>query len=95
MLNDTTTPHLARDAAQRFQGGGWSVTSYDEHYQNVIASTVAYYDPATHGAKRAANALQRQFPEIKRVAPRFAPAPGGDPLPAGPVVVVLTSDYTP
>ncbi|HEY2273146.1 MAG TPA: LytR C-terminal domain-containing protein [Jatrophihabitantaceae bacterium] len=95
VLNDTTTPHLARNAAQRFQGGGWNVTSYDEHYQNVIASTVVYYDPATPGAKRAANALQKQFPDIKRVAPRFAPAAGGDPLPTGPVVVVLTSDYTP
>jgi hypothetical protein len=95
VLNDTTTPHLAREAAQRFEGGGWNVTSYDEHYNNTIASTVVYYDPETRGAKHAANALQHQFPTIKRVAPRFAPAAGGDPLPDGPVVVVLTSDYTP
>jgi hypothetical protein len=88
VLNDTHTPHLARDAAQRFQGGGWSVTSYDENYSNDIASTVAYYDPSVAGAKRAAEALQKQYPTIKRVVPRFAQ------LPAGPIVVVLTTDYS-
>ena len=95
VLNDTSTADLAQQAAQRFEGAGWNVTSYDENYCNEIASTVAYYDPGVAGAKRAAEALQRQFPTIKRVAPRFAPAAGGDPLPSGPVVVVLTTDYTP
>jgi hypothetical protein len=95
ILNDTTTPNLARDASTRFEGGGWNVTTYDENYSNLISSTVAYYDPDVAGAKTAAEALQKQYPTIKRVAPRFAPASGGDPLPAGPIVVVLTSDYSP
>lgn len=94
VVNDTTTPNLARDAAQRFEGGGWNVTTYDESFQNNIASTAAYYDPDVSGAQQAALALQKQYPTIKRVAPRFAPAAGGDPLPDGPVVVVLTSDYS-
>ena len=55
---------------------------------NNIVSTCAYYDPATPGAQAAAQALQTQFPTIKRVVPKFAE------LPAGPVVVVLTSDYS-
>jgi hypothetical protein len=95
VLNDTSTPNLARQAANRFEGGGWNITSFDENYSNVINSTVAYYDPSIAGAQRAAQALQRQYPTIKRVAPRFAPEPGGDPLPPGPVVVVLTDDYAP
>jgi hypothetical protein len=95
VVNDTQTPHLARDAATRFEGGGWNVTTYDETYSNTISSTAAYYDPSVAGAQKAADALQKQYPTIKRVVPRFAPSGGGDPLPAGPVVVVLTSDYSP
>ena len=88
MLNDTTTPHLAHQAAKRFEAAGWTVTSVDEHYVNDIASTVAYYDPTIKGSKKAARALQRQFPTIKRVVERFPE------LPEGPVVVVLTTDYS-
>ena len=89
VLNDTTIANLARDAAARFERGGWRVTSYDENYRNSIISTCAYYDPAVNGAFAAARALQRQFPTIRRVLARFAQ------LPQGPVVVVLTSDYAP
>jgi hypothetical protein len=95
VLSVAGVPNLARDAARRFEGGGWSVTTYDDDYNNSISSTVAYYDPDVPGAKAAALALKKQYPAIKRVAPRFAPEAGGDPLPAGPVVVVLTSDYSP
>jgi len=55
---------------------------------NDIVSTCAYFDPADPGAEAAARALQAQFPTIKRVAPKFAQ------LPAGPIVVVLTRDYS-
>jgi hypothetical protein len=89
VLNNTTTPNLARDAAQRFEAAGWTVTSYDENYHNDILSTAAYYDPSVEGAKEAATALQKQFPTIKRVVPKF------EGLPDGPVVVVLTTDYQP
>ncbi len=87
VLNQTTTTDLAHQAAQRFKHAGWHVTSTQEGYQNDVITTTAYYDPATPGAKRAALALQRQFATIHRVAERFAE------LPAGPVVVVLTTDY--
>jgi hypothetical protein len=88
VLNNTGTSGIGAQAAQRFRSGGWTVTSVDENYQNNIASTVAYYDPSVSGAQRAALALQTQFPAIKRVVEKFAE------LPAGPVVVVLTPDYT-
>jgi hypothetical protein len=93
VLNNTTIPRLAAQAAQQFEAGGWTVTKYD-NYTNAIASTCAYYDPSYPGAKAAAEALRRQYPTIKRVEPRFAPDPGAEPLPDGPVVVVLTPDYS-
>lgn len=88
VLNQTTTPGLAQQAAARFERGGWRVTSSQDGYQNDVITTTAYYDPAVAGAKRAALALQRQFATIHRVAERFTQ------LPAGPVVVVLTTDYS-
>jgi hypothetical protein len=87
VLNNTTTTGLAKQAAQRFESGGWTVTRYD-NYQNSILSTCAYYDPAQPGSKAAAEALQAQYPTIKRVEPKFAE------LPSGPIVVVLTPDYS-
>lgn len=88
VLNTTATSGLGRQAAQRFENGGWTVTRF-AGYQNNIVSTCAYYDPSVAGAKAAAEALQKQYPTIKRVKEKFAE------LPSGPVVVVLTSDYSP
>jgi len=87
VLDTTGNPSLAGTAAARFRAGGWMVTSTDE-LTNDILSTVAYFDPASAGAQQAALQLQQQFPAIKRVVARFAE------LPAGPIVVVLTSDYS-
>lgn len=87
VLNDTTVSRLAAQAADRFRAGGWTVTTVG-NMTNDILSTCAYYDPSTPGAQAAAEALQEQFPTIKRIKPKFAE------LPAGPVVVVLTPDYS-
>ena len=87
VLNNTTISGLAKRAAQRFEDGGWTVTSSGNLTNNII-STCAYYDPDTRGAKAAAMALQAQFPTIKRVEPKFSQ------LPSGPVVVVLTPGYS-
>jgi LytR cell envelope-related transcriptional attenuator len=87
VLNNSTVTGLAQRAAQQFEAGGWTVTHYD-NLQNDIISTCAYYDPSVPHARAAAKALQRQFPGIDRVKPKFAE------LPAGPVVVVLTGDYS-
>ncbi len=88
VLNQTTTPDLAQQAAQRFRSGGWQVSGVQEGYQNDVITTTAYYDPAVPGAQKAAQALARQYPTIHRVAEKFPE------LPAGPVVVVLTTDYS-
>ena len=88
VLNNTTIRGLAQQASARFAAGGWTVTSYG-NYRNDILSTCAYYDPSVSGAQASAQALQAQFPTIKRVLAKFAQ------LPAGPIVVVLTTDYSP
>ena len=87
VLNNTTIRGLAAQAADTFKAGGWTVTSTG-NLTNDIVSTCAYYDPANYAAKAAALALQAQFPAIKRTEPKFAE------LPAGPIVVVLTPDYS-
>ncbi len=87
VLNNTTTTGLAETAKSRFQQGGWTVTSFG-NLDNDILSTCAYYDPSDPVNQQAALALQQQFPAIKRVVPKF------DGLPSGPIVVVLTSDYS-
>ena len=86
VLNQTSTIGLAAKAGATFQAGGWTVSSVGS-LRNDVISTTAYYDPTVAGAQAAAEALQVQFPAIKRVLPKFAE------LPAGPIVVVLTSDY--
>jgi LytR cell envelope-related transcriptional attenuator len=90
VLNNTTTRGIAKQAAQRFTTGGWTVTRYGNLPGNItdVISTCAYYDPSASDAKAAAEALARQYPQIRRVRERFAD------LPAGPVVVVLTPDYS-
>lgn len=88
VLNNTTISGLAAQAAHRFEAGGWTVTRFGNLTNNIL-STVAYYDPSVAKAKPTALALQRQYPTIKRVVPKFPE------LPAGPIVVVLTPDYSP
>ena len=87
VLDNTGRPAVAREATERFERAGWTVTDTST-FDGDILSTAAYYDPATAGARAAAQALQAQFPAIQRVRPKF------DGLPPGPVVVVLTYDYS-
>lgn len=90
VLNVTNINHLAENAAQRFEAGGWTVTKFDS-YTNDILSTAAYYDPDVPGAQTAAQALQAQFPAIKRVVPQFDDLAQFD----SPIVVIVTNDYQP
>jgi hypothetical protein len=87
VLNNSTVAGLAEQAKRDFEQGGWTVTDFG-NLQNDIISTCAYYDPSAPNAKQAAKALQQQFPSIQRVKPKFPELPGG------PIVVVLTGDYT-
>lgn len=94
VVNQSGTADLAHQAAATLRRGGWHVSAVQETFNNDVMTTTAYYDPSVPGAEQAAEALHRQFPGIHRVAERFTPVPGGDSLPPGPVVVVLTDDYT-
>lgn len=86
VLNNTSdTP--ASVAADRFRQAGWTVSDVST-FTGGILSTAAYYDPDVAGADAAASELQQQFPAIHRVKPKF------QGLPEGPIVVVLTSDYS-
>jgi hypothetical protein len=87
VLNNTNQTGLAESAAQQFRAGGWTVTSTGNLVNDII-STCAYYDPSNPAAQAAADALQAQFPAIKRVEPKFSG------LPAGPIIVVLTTGYS-
>jgi hypothetical protein len=87
VLNSTTQTGLAASAAKTFSSGGWTVTSSGNIVNNIL-STCAYYDPSDPQNQVAAEALMAQFPAIKRVVAKFSG------LPAGPIVVVLTSDYS-
>jgi hypothetical protein len=87
VLNNTSTSGLAETAAARFRQGGWTATT-GGNFEGSILSTAAYYDPSVPGAQAAATALQSQFPAIKRVKPRFTG------LPEGPIIVIVTTDYS-
>jgi hypothetical protein len=86
VLNNTSNTS-AGVAADRFSQAGWTVTDTST-FEGDILSTAAYYDPNVAGAQAAATELQQEFPAIHRVKPKF------DGLPDGPIVVVLTSDYS-
>jgi hypothetical protein len=86
VLNNTSqTPGSV--AADRFEKAGWTVTDIST-FSGGILSTAAYYDPDVAGAAAAAEELQREFPAIHRVKQKF------QGLPEGPIVVVLTGDYS-
>jgi hypothetical protein len=87
VLNNSFVHGLARRASRQFEAGGWTVTQ-TANLQNDIISTCAYFDPSDPSAKAAAQALRQQFSGIQRVEPKFPE------LPSGPVVVVLTGDYS-
>jgi len=87
VLNNSGRSGLALTAADRFRSAGWTVTSTGD-FTGGIVSTAAYYDPNIPGAQAAAESLQRQFPAIHRVKAKFTG------LPEGPIVVVLTTDYS-
>lgn len=86
VLNNTTVQGLAGTAGADLTAAGWTVTATD-NYTNNIESTAAYYDPSDPANQAAATQLQKEFPWIVRVVPRFAE------LPASPIVLVLTAAY--
>ncbi|MCU1589227.1 MAG: hypothetical protein JWP11_483 [Frankiales bacterium] len=83
VLNNSNVNQLAKRAAARYQAGGWPI-KLTGAFRGRIPVTTVYYEP---GQQASAVALQKQFPAIERVRPRFAGLPGSG------LTVVLTRTY--
>ena len=81
VLNNSLIHNLADDAAQTFREQGWSVRLVG-NVKGRFFQTTAYYAP---GFEDQAKELQRAFPRITRVLPRYEGLPGG-----GNLTVVVT-----
>ena len=83
VLNNSTRTGLAARAAGSFVSAGWPVRLIGA-FRGRLTETTVYYAP---GQKPSALALQKAFPGITRVLPRFAGLPGTG------LTVVLTRTY--
>jgi hypothetical protein len=83
VLNNSNVNQLAKRAAARFHAAGWPIT-LTGGFRGRISVTTVYYAP---GQQASAFLLQKAFPAIQRVHPRFAGLPGSG------LTVVLTRDY--
>ncbi|MDT7550240.1 MAG: hypothetical protein QOE84_2634 [Actinomycetota bacterium] len=83
VLNNSTRAKLADRVAARYRAAGWPV-KLTGNFRGRITVTTAYYAP---GQLASAQALQKAFPAIERVRPRFAGLPGSG------LTVVLTRSY--
>jgi hypothetical protein len=83
VLNNSNVNKLAARAAVKFHAAGWPIKDTGV-FRGRIPVTTVYYAP---GQQASAVLLQKQFPAIARVRPRFAALPGSG------LTVVLTRDY--
>ena len=84
VLNNSNVEGLAKRSAARFEAAGWPI-KLTGSFRGRIPVTTAYYAP---GQQASALLLQREFPAIERVRPRF------DTLPGSGLTVVLTRTYS-
>lgn len=82
VLNNSNRTGLAKRAAAKYAAAGWPIKLTGSFRGRVTATTV-YYAP---GQQASALALQKAFPAIERVRPRFAGLPG-----SGLTVVLIRS----
>ncbi|MBK5307136.1 MAG: LytR C-terminal domain-containing protein [Frankiaceae bacterium] len=83
VLNNSNVTGLAKRSAARYQAAGWPI-KLTGSFRGRIPVTTAYYPPEQQAS---ALRLQREFPAIERVRPRFEGLPGSG------LTVVLTRDY--
>jgi hypothetical protein len=83
VLNNSNVNKLAARAAAKFHAKGWPIKDTGS-FRGRIPVTTVYYAP---GQQASAMLLQKEFPAIARVRPRFATLPGSG------LTVVLTRDY--
>jgi hypothetical protein len=83
VLNNSNRTGLAKRAAAKYAAAGWPI-KLTGSFRGRITATTAYYAP---GQQASALALQKQFPAIERIRPRFAGLPGSG------LTVVLIRTY--
>jgi hypothetical protein len=83
VLNNSNVNGLAHRAAAKYRAQGWPI-KLEGSFRGRIPVTTVYYAP---GQQPSALLLQKEFPAIQRVRPRF------DTLPGSGLTVVLTRDY--
>ncbi len=83
VLNNSTVSGLAARAAARYRAAGWPI-KLTGSFRGRVPVTTVYFAP---GQQASALLLQKSFPAIERVRPRFAGLPGSG------LTVVLTRDY--
>ena len=83
VLNNSNVNHLAARAAEKYRAAGWPIKDTGSFTGRIPVTTV-YYAP---GQQASAQRLQKEFPAIQRVRPRFSTLPGSG------LTVVLTRDY--
>ena len=87
VLNNTREVGKAHRAAAKFQAGGWPISGTGNYRRQHLAETTVYYTPGNAHELAAAQTLHRQYPSVRRVAPRFSGLPGHG------LTVVLTADF--
>jgi hypothetical protein len=83
VLNNSRRSGLGHQVAAEVQAKGWPIARVG-NYRGRIAATTVYY---ASGQLAQAQALARQFPQIRRVEPRFAGLPGHG------LTLVVTRDW--
>ena len=83
VLNNSNVNGLAHRAAAKYRAQGWPI-KLEGSFRGRIPVTTVYYAP---GQQASAALLQKEFPAIARVRPRFQGLPGSG------LTVVLTRDY--
>ena len=84
VLNNSRRTGLAHEVANEVRAKGWPVGTVG-NFTGRIAETTVYYDS---GQLESARALAKDFPQIKRIAARFAGLPGSG------LTLVVTRDWT-
>jgi len=84
VLNNSRRSGLGHEVAAELRAKGWPIAKVG-NYRGRVAVTTVYYLP---GQLPQARELAREFPQIRRLAPRFAGLPGSG------LTLVVTRDWS-
>jgi len=84
VLNNSRQRGLGHEVANELRVKGWPIADVG-NYRGRLTATTVFYSP---GQLAAAQELAREFPQIRRIEPRFAGLPGHG------LTLVVTRDWT-